>query len=174
MLCLGFLVHFVVADKRSLAVGIVVNTGRNGEDREENDFGRRRGEGRRRESADEKGEGGARRQQQEEMQQQQQWRSMGPLARHRALFTKGNDGVPFCEGSDERASGRKWAAKREKVTRRAVTGGRGRATLFCRAKPLFRRFRLSVAARSKTAREEHRAWLLVLHLGYHPFATMLL
>ena len=47
------------------------------------------------ESADEKGEGGATAAAGEVQQQQQQWRSMGPLARHRALFTKGNDGVPF-------------------------------------------------------------------------------
>ena len=44
VLCLGVLVHFVVADKRSLAVGIVVNTGRKWGDREENGFGRRRGD----------------------------------------------------------------------------------------------------------------------------------
>ena len=55
VLCLGFLVHFVVADKRSLAVDIVVNTGRKWEDGEENGFGRRRGEGGRRKSADERG-----------------------------------------------------------------------------------------------------------------------
>ena len=68
-------------------MGIVVNTGRKWEDGEENGFGRRRGEGGRRERADDKGEGGARQQ-----QQQQQARQEVQLWRF-ALFTKENPSI---------------------------------------------------------------------------------